>query len=217
MLFIVFSAPVGLHHQFADPGISAGYKWLHGVLTFCVAMPSFITAFTWPPRSSMRRARRGGSRSVRAGGRSCRTSIRDRYLFAYFFAGLVLFFFGGITGIINASIDDEQRRAQHRVGPGPLPHHSRRTGLPQLPRHVAVPGRAADRQAAAIAGASTCGCRICGRPASSCFSTGLSVAGLLGEPRRTNLGPTYANPASPLYQPGVGGRGRISAPSAASS
>jgi cytochrome c oxidase subunit 1 len=33
------------------------------------------------------------------------------------------------------------------------------------------------------------------------FSTGLSVAGLLGEPRRTNLGLTYANGASPLFQP----------------
>ena len=33
------------------------------------------------------------------------------------------------------------------------------------------------------------------------FSTGLSVAGLLGQPRRTNLGLTYANSASPLYQP----------------
>jgi cytochrome c oxidase subunit 1 len=34
MLFIVLSAPVGLHHQFADPGISQGYKWMHAVLTF---------------------------------------------------------------------------------------------------------------------------------------------------------------------------------------
>jgi cytochrome c oxidase subunit 1 len=34
------------------------------------------------------------------------------------------------------------------------------------------------------------------------FSIGLSVAGLLGEPRRTNLGLTYANPRSPLYHPG---------------
>jgi cytochrome c oxidase subunit 1 len=33
------------------------------------------------------------------------------------------------------------------------------------------------------------------------FSTGLSVSGLLGEPRRTNLGMTYANASSPLYQP----------------
>ena len=33
------------------------------------------------------------------------------------------------------------------------------------------------------------------------FSFGLSVAGLLGEPRRTNLGLTYSNPDSPLFHP----------------
>jgi cytochrome c oxidase subunit 1 len=33
------------------------------------------------------------------------------------------------------------------------------------------------------------------------FSTGLSWGGLIGEPRRTNLGMTYLNPESPLYTP----------------
>ncbi len=33
------------------------------------------------------------------------------------------------------------------------------------------------------------------------FSLGLSVSGLLGAPRRSNLGPTYANPDSPLFHP----------------
>ena len=46
MLFVVFSAPVGLHHQFSDPGIGATWKWLHALVTFGVALPSFITAFT---------------------------------------------------------------------------------------------------------------------------------------------------------------------------
>jgi len=33
------------------------------------------------------------------------------------------------------------------------------------------------------------------------FSTGLFIGGLRGEPRRTNLGLTYLNPASPAYRP----------------
>src|SRR5262249_2666871 len=46
MSFLVLSIPVGLHHQFADPGISASFKWMHMILTFGVAIPSFMTAFT---------------------------------------------------------------------------------------------------------------------------------------------------------------------------
>jgi cytochrome c oxidase subunit 1 len=33
------------------------------------------------------------------------------------------------------------------------------------------------------------------------FSTGLFVGGIMGEPRRTNMGLSYTNPSSPLYQP----------------
>ncbi len=33
------------------------------------------------------------------------------------------------------------------------------------------------------------------------FSSGLMWGGLIGEPRRSNLGLTYLNPSSPLYRP----------------
>src|SRR5262245_17815200 len=46
MLFIVVSCPVGIHHQFADPGIAVSFKWFQGLLTFLVALPSLMTAFT---------------------------------------------------------------------------------------------------------------------------------------------------------------------------
>lgn len=45
-LFIILSTPVGLHHQFMDPGIPAGWKLFHTVLTFAILFPSFLTAFT---------------------------------------------------------------------------------------------------------------------------------------------------------------------------
>src|SRR5207248_1808666 len=46
LAFIVLSAPLGLHHQFTEPALSSGYKFLHAALTFLVAVPSFATAFT---------------------------------------------------------------------------------------------------------------------------------------------------------------------------
>ena len=46
VLFIILSTPVGFHHQFMDPGISAGWKMLHTVNTYAILYPSFITAFT---------------------------------------------------------------------------------------------------------------------------------------------------------------------------
>jgi len=45
-LFIVLSTPVGFHHQFMDPGISANWKMAHTITTFGILFPSFVTAFT---------------------------------------------------------------------------------------------------------------------------------------------------------------------------
>ena len=46
VLFLLFSTPVGFHHQFTDPGIPAGWKMLHSMMTMFVGVPSLITAFT---------------------------------------------------------------------------------------------------------------------------------------------------------------------------
>jgi cytochrome c oxidase subunit 1 len=46
ILFVILSTPVGFHHQFADPGITAGWKLAHTILTYAVMYPSFVTAFT---------------------------------------------------------------------------------------------------------------------------------------------------------------------------
>jgi hypothetical protein len=45
MLFLLLSTPVGLHHQFTDPGIGQGWKLLHAFLTFAVFFPSLLTFF----------------------------------------------------------------------------------------------------------------------------------------------------------------------------
>jgi cytochrome c oxidase subunit 1 len=45
-LFLVFSTPVGLHHQFQDPGIPASWKLFHTFNTMIISFPSLVTAFT---------------------------------------------------------------------------------------------------------------------------------------------------------------------------
>jgi cytochrome c oxidase subunit 1 len=199
MLFIVLSAPVGLHHQFADPAIGSGYKWLHGALTFLVAVPSFVTAFT-VAASLEYAARRRGGRGLFAWWRALPYFDRERYLFGYFFAGLVLFFLGGITGIINASVI--MNNVVHNTAWVPAHFHTTVGG----PVFLGFLGMTLFLVT-----------QLTGKPLRFAalnvwvpylwlggmlvFSGGLSVAGLLGDPRRTDLGLTYTNPGSPLFHP----------------
>lgn len=46
ILFLLFSVPVGFHHQLLEPGIDPGWKFLQVVLTFLVIIPSLMTAFS---------------------------------------------------------------------------------------------------------------------------------------------------------------------------
>ena len=199
MLFIVLSAPVGIHHQFADPGIASSYKWLHGTLTFLVALPSFMTAFT-VAASLEYAARLRGGRGLFGWWQTLPYFDSERYLFAYFFTGLVLFFFGGITGIVNASVS--MNNVVHNTSWIPAHFHTTVGGpvflsflgmtlflLTQLTgKRLRLP-----RLNLLVPYLWTGGLFL--------FSFGLSVAGLLGEPRRTNLGLTYSNPNSPLFHP----------------
>ncbi|WNB93187.1 b(o/a)3-type cytochrome-c oxidase subunit 1 [Bacillus sp. NEB1478] len=46
VLFLLFSIPVGFHHQLLEPGISHNWKFLQVALTFMVIVPSLMTAFS---------------------------------------------------------------------------------------------------------------------------------------------------------------------------
>jgi cytochrome c oxidase subunit 1 len=46
VLFLLFSIPVGFHHQLLEPGISHSWKFFQVVLTFMVIIPSLMTAFS---------------------------------------------------------------------------------------------------------------------------------------------------------------------------
>lgn len=99
IMFLLFSAPVGVHHQYTDPGISQAMKAVFLVLTFVVIVPSFITAF-----SIMASLEDGGRK---AGGKGMlgwipRLPWNNPSVTAQLLAMLV-FALGGATGIINAS------------------------------------------------------------------------------------------------------------------
>jgi cytochrome c oxidase subunit I len=46
ILFLLFSVPVGFHHQLMEPGIDPAWKYIQVVLTFMVIIPSLMTAFS---------------------------------------------------------------------------------------------------------------------------------------------------------------------------
>ncbi len=46
IMLLVFSVPIGFHHLYMDPFQAAGWKFLHMMGTFMVAVPTLITGFT---------------------------------------------------------------------------------------------------------------------------------------------------------------------------
>jgi cytochrome c oxidase subunit 1 len=125
---------------------------------------------------------------------------KERWMFSYLFCGLVLFFFGGITGIINAS--GNMNLTIHNTSWIPAHFHTTIAG----PVFMSFLGMSL------MMLCQFRGVRIPFPRLNLCtpwlwligvaiFSTGLSISGILGEPRRTNLGLTYANPESSHYVP----------------
>ncbi|MEZ5217621.1 MAG: b(o/a)3-type cytochrome-c oxidase subunit 1 [Ilumatobacteraceae bacterium] len=98
-MFLLVSVPVGFHHQFADPGIPQVWKWIHSLLTYSVFFPSMLTAFTVIASLEYAGRQRGGTGLV---GWVRALPWNDPSVAAQLLAG-ILFFFGGIGGLTNAS------------------------------------------------------------------------------------------------------------------
>jgi len=98
-LFILASTPVGLHHQFADPGINPYFKYIHTVLTLVVAAPSMLTAFNIIATMERGGRARGGEGLL---GWLFKQPWRDPVYLGLMLA-FITFGSGGISGIINAS------------------------------------------------------------------------------------------------------------------
>jgi cytochrome c oxidase subunit 1 len=101
LLFLVLSTPVGFHHQFTDPGIGEGWKLLHAVFTFAVFFPSLLTFFNVVASLENGARARGGTGWVAWFGK---LPWGDPSLAAQVLA-MLLFAFGGIGGLINASFN----------------------------------------------------------------------------------------------------------------
>lgn len=100
-LFLLFSTPVGFHHQFTDPGIPQAWKYLHMIFTMAVGFPSLLTAFTVVASLEIGGRARGGKGWL---GWIPRLNWGNPSYAAQNLA-MILFIFGGIGGLINASYD----------------------------------------------------------------------------------------------------------------
>lgn len=197
--FLLFSVPIGVHHQFADPSITKGIKIFQSLLTFGVAIPSFITAFTIA--ASLEHAgRRNGAKGLLGFFGKLPYLDQNRYLFAYLISGLFLFIFGGLTGLVNSS--SELNNTIHNTAWVPGHFHMTVAGpvfLGIIGMSLYIYSKTAGKRifmpkvAVIIPYLWSVGILI--------FSTGLSWGGLIGEPRRTNMGMTYLNPKHELFTP----------------
>ncbi|MGH7675598.1 MAG: cbb3-type cytochrome c oxidase subunit I, partial [Gemmatimonadales bacterium] len=97
--FIVLSTPVGFHHQFMDPGVPAGWKLFHTIVTFGILFASFVTAFTVTASMEVAGRLRGATGLLDWVGRM---PWRDP-LFSSVALSMLLFAFGGLGGAINAA------------------------------------------------------------------------------------------------------------------
>jgi len=194
---LLYSAPVGIHHQFTEPGISNTWKFVHAFFTMLVAVPSFLTAFTIGA-SMEHGARNRGGHGLLGWWTKLPYVDKDRWLFSYLFAGLVIFIFGGVTGVINASYNLDV--VVHNTSWLPAHFHQTVAG-PVFLSYIGM---------SLFLVAKLTGKDIKFKTINVCmpyiwtlgimiFSTGLFIGGAGGEPRRTNMGMSYTDPQSHLY------------------
>jgi cytochrome c oxidase subunit 1 len=183
LMLLIFSTPIGVHHQYADPAIGQEWKLLHAFGTFLVTIPSLLTAFNL--MASLEYAGR------QRGGRGWIDWIFRLPWGEPAFAGatlsMIAFAFGGISGIVNASYNVNLVVHNTSWVPGHL-HLTVGTAVTLTFMAMAtwlVPyltGRALWSRKVALANMYLwfVGVMI--------FAVGMMRGGLEGEPRRTNLG-----------------------------
>jgi cytochrome c oxidase subunit I len=99
VLFILFSIPVGFHHQMTEPGISSFWKFLQTILTFMVIVPSLMTAFSMFGTFEKTGRHKGATGLF---GWFFKLPWKD-IRFTSIFIAMFFFIPGGAGGIINAS------------------------------------------------------------------------------------------------------------------
>ncbi|WNR44227.1 cbb3-type cytochrome c oxidase subunit I [Paenibacillus roseipurpureus] len=99
ILLLLFSIPVGFHHQLMEPGISSFWKYVQVVLTFMVVIPSLMTAFSLFATFEINGRAKGAKGLF---GWVKVLPWKDVRFFAPFM-GMLIFIPAGAGGLINAS------------------------------------------------------------------------------------------------------------------
>ena len=101
VLFLLLSTPVGFHHQYVDPGIPEGFKFIAMTNTMFLLLPSLLTAFTVVASVEHGARQRGATGYV--------SWLRDLPWDKPAFTGCMLaglmFAAGGFSGMINAGMN----------------------------------------------------------------------------------------------------------------
>ena len=100
ILYLIFSTPVGLHHQYVDPGVHPVFKYLHAVLTYLVAVPSFLTAFN--VIATLERAGRARGGKGLFGWVTALPWFKDP-VFTGLARSIIVLGTGGFSGVVDAS------------------------------------------------------------------------------------------------------------------
>ena len=101
VLFLLLSTPVGIHHQYVDPGIAEGFKTIAMTNTMFLLLPSLLTAFTVVASIEHGARQRGGTGLL---GWLRALPWRDPAFTGMTLAGL-MFAAGGFSGMINAGMN----------------------------------------------------------------------------------------------------------------
>lgn len=197
LLFLILSTPVGVHHQFSEPVMGQGTKLWVSILTYAVSIPSFMTAFTVGASLELAGRKRGGKGLFGWMGK-LPWFQSGNYLVGYFLSGLLLFIFGGLSGIVNASYALNQM--VHNTGWVPGHFHMTVAGpvlLVILGMSIYMYSKVAGKRIRFLTIVTIV--PYIWMIGVALLSHGLMAGGLMGEPRRTNLGMTYTNPQSDLF------------------
>jgi cytochrome c oxidase subunit 1 len=195
MLFMLFSIPVGVHHMFTDPGVSAVMKGIHTVFTFVVAVPSFLTAFNIGAMLERSGRQRGATGTFDW---LWKQDWKDPIIAAQL-SGMILFLGGGFSGIINASLT--LNIALHNTSWIPAHFHQTLAGAVTMTYFgilywllPMIRGRKLYSKKVALWQVYTW---LAGM---AVFGHSYGAAGILGVPRRTDLGAApYVNEAAISY------------------
>lgn len=99
ILLAVFGLPIGFHHLYMDPEHAAGWKMLHAIGTFVVALPTLVTGFTVIASLEIAGRLRGGQGLF---GWIGALSWTNPMVLAAILS-LLMLIFGGFGGLVNAS------------------------------------------------------------------------------------------------------------------